>query len=134
MTNRMLIKRGEDQQGGLAGRLVLLVEDSTIIALDLEDLLRHAGAADVLVATNLAAGREILAHVAPNVALLDVNLGQENSLPLADELQDRGIPYLFLTGYGDDTSLSERHRAVPRLTKPIDRQLLMEALENLLRC
>jgi DNA-binding NtrC family response regulator len=129
----MVISRGEDQLGSLAGRLVLLVEDSTIIALDLEDLLRRDGAADVVVATNLAAGREILAHVAPSVALLDVNLGQETSLPLADALQDRGIPYLFLTGYGDDTALSERHRGAPRLTKPIDRKALMDVLEGLLR-
>ena len=132
MTNHMVIRRGEDHGGGLAGRVVLLVEDSTIIALDLEDLLKR-GAADVLVATNLATGREILAHAAPDVALLDVDLGQETSLPLADELQDRGIPYLFLTGYGDDVALSERHRAAPRLSKPIDRQRLMDVLETLLK-
>lgn len=133
MPNRVVIKRGTDHPDSLAGRVVLLVEDSVIIALDLEGLLRNQGATEVLSVASVAAGRAILSRLTPNVAVLDINLGQETSIPLADELHDRGIPYLFLSGYGDDVDLTDRHRGAPRIGKPIDRDALLDAIAGLLR-
>lgn len=133
MTDRVVIKRSAGPSRRLAGQRILLVEDSTIIALDLEDLLKAQGAVEVAVAASAADGLELLARSAPNAALLDINLGQETSLPLADELDQRGVPYLFMTGYDDHVDVTERHRAVPRITKPIDRELLLDAVERLLR-
>ncbi len=133
MANRIVIKRGAGHLASLTGRVVLLVEDSVIIALDLEDLLKSRGAAEVLSVATIGAGREILAHALPDVALLDINLGAETSIPLADDLQDRRIPYLFLSGYGVEVDLTDRHRGAPRIGKPIDRDALLEAIDSLLR-
>ena len=133
MANRIVIKRGSDHLHGLIGRIVLVVEDSVIIALDLEDLLKSRGAAEVLSVATVAEGRDILAHALPDVALLDINLGAETSIPLADDLQDRGIPYLFLSGYGEEVELTDRHRGAPRIGKPIDRDALLEAIASVLR-
>ena len=53
--------------------------------------------------------------------------------PLADALQARGIPFLFLTGYGTAT-LPERFRTTTRLSKPCDSaQLIQEVRRMLLR-
>ncbi len=54
---------------------------------------------------------------APDIAILDVNLHGERSYPIADALADRGVLYVFATGYGD-TEHPGRHRHVPTLTKP----------------
>lgn len=133
MTDRVVIKGSAGPSRRLVGQRILLVEDSMIIALDLEDLLSAQGAAEVAVAASAAEGLAQLARSAPDVALLDINLGPETSLPLADELKRLGVPYLFMTGYGDHLELTDRHRAVPRIAKPIDRELLVQAVERLLR-
>jgi CheY-like chemotaxis protein len=133
MTERVVITRSAGSPGRLAGHRILLVEDSMIIALDLEDLLRGQGAIDVAVVDSAAAGLELVAQGAPDAALLDINLGQETSIPLADELLRLGVPYLFMTGYDDHADLTERHQAAPRIAKPIDRELLLEVVERLLR-
>ncbi len=133
MTSRVVIKGSTGPSRRLPGRRILLVEDSMIIALDLEDLLKAQGASEVAVAASAAEGLALLARGMPDVALLDINLGPETSLPLADELKRLGVPYLFMTGYGDRLDLGDRHRAVPRITKPIDRERLVEAVERLLR-
>lgn len=50
-------------------------------------------------------------------ALLDVNLAGERSFPVAAILRERGIPFIFLTGYAEDAILPE-FRASPCLMKP----------------
>ena len=37
-----------------------------------------------------------------DAAILDMDLAGENTRPVADALEARGIPFLFLTGYGAD--------------------------------
>jgi ActR/RegA family two-component response regulator len=36
----------------------------------------------------------------PNFALLDLNLGSENSIPVGTKLFELGVPFIFATGYG----------------------------------
>ena len=51
-------------------------------------------------------------------AVLDVNLGQETSLPIADLLCDAGIPCIFATGYGEQLQLPEGQQGIPVIQKP----------------
>ena len=37
-----------------------------------------------------------------DAAVLDLNLGGVRSYPIADALTERGIPFVFATGYGED--------------------------------
>lgn len=65
-----------------------------------------------------------------HAALLDVNLGNDNSFALADALLDAGVPVAFITGR-DSNSLPERFRLAPILCKPFDFtaiELLMKRL------
>lgn len=112
----------------LKGIRVLLVEDQMIVAMQIEDMLRAAGCAVVGPVGTLQAAIA-RAHAEPvDAAVLDVNLDGDKVYPAAEELQARGIPFIFATGYGEST-LPEKWRDQPRLSKPFGR----EAFERLLR-
>jgi CheY-like chemotaxis protein len=112
----------------LARRRVLLVEDETLIAMDLEAALRQRGcevvgpAATVAEAIQAAAGERRL-----DGAVLDVNLGDEQVFPVADALAERGVPFVFLTGYEREI-LPARHRGRPAAVKPYRTEDLMRLL------
>ena len=111
----------------LKGRHVLLVEDNMIIAMDGEDALRDLGA-EVVTAASVGRAREALALGRVDFAVLDFNLGKETSLPIADLLAERGVPFLFATGYGDGLDLPERFAEVTLLKKPYSGAALAQAI------
>jgi len=105
------------RSGMLAGP-VLLVEDSLIIAMDGEDMIRDMGASRIAIASTVAQAMALLDSETPTLAILDVNLGEETSLPVAERLADLGVPFLFATGYGEQLDLPGRFAAVPIAQKP----------------
>jgi CheY-like chemotaxis protein len=115
----------------LDGLSVLLVEDSLIIALDAEDILRRLGAHDVFTDGNAAGAIAAIDADAPDMAILDINLGSGNSFPIADHLADKGIPFMFATGYGERGDLPERHRECIVMQKPYTLQMMARALPAL---
>jgi light-regulated signal transduction histidine kinase (bacteriophytochrome)/CheY-like chemotaxis protein len=96
----------------------LLVEDNLFIAIDAEDMLHSLGADTVIIASSVAQAIEALEKRALSFALLDVSLGNENSLPVARVLRTRGIPFAFGTGYGEGLSMGEAFADVPIIAKP----------------
>lgn len=111
---------------------VLLVEDNMIIAIDAEDMLQQLGATSVTIASTV---REALAMVASrpfDMALLDINLGTETSIPVAMALREKGIPFAFTSGYRDDNALPAALRSSMVLGKPYDKDCL-QTLIGLLR-
>jgi light-regulated signal transduction histidine kinase (bacteriophytochrome)/CheY-like chemotaxis protein len=101
----------------LAGLNVLLVENNLIIAMDGEDILRRLGA-EVATAPSVADAMEFLAGQSFDLALLDVNLGDETSFAIADRLASKGVPFVFATGYGEGISQAHSHSDAPVLQKP----------------
>jgi hypothetical protein len=59
-------------------------------------------------------------------AVLDVNLNGELVYPVAEVLQHRGVPFIFVTGYDPD-SIDKRFSRIPVLQKPIERAALQNA-------
>ncbi len=112
---------------GLSGT-ALVVEDNMIIALDAEDLLGSLGASAVLTASTTAEALALLDDTVPDMALLDVNLGNETSERVADRLQELGVPFIFATGYGDRISLADKFPDAPFLRKPYDSEMIRQAL------
>ena len=47
-----------------------------------------------------------------------MNLADENSLPVAEALRARAIPFVFATGYGSDIGLPDRFANTPIVSKP----------------
>ncbi|WBU30860.1 GAF domain-containing protein [Rhodopseudomonas palustris] len=116
----------------IADASILLVEDQLVIALDAEDMLGAIGAKLV---TSVASAEEALQTIAqqpPTLAILDVNLGNGSSLPVADELERLGIPFIFATGYGDTAMIPERMRGLPIVRKPYSIDSLRGALSAML--
>ncbi|NQX93353.1 MAG: GAF domain-containing protein [Erythrobacter sp.] len=82
-------------------RHMLVVEDSMIIALDIEENLRRAGVTSIDVASSLVGALSAIGERQPDLAIVDFNLGSESSLPALEELKRRGVPFVLATGYAE---------------------------------
>lgn len=105
-------------QGNLEGVRVFVVEDESLVAMQLEDILADFGCEIVGMAMRLKRAQEMLETIASiDVAILDVNLGGETVYPVAERLRERGVQIVFATGYGRSGVLPE-WQAHPVLQKP----------------
>jgi CheY-like chemotaxis protein len=109
---------------------VLIVEDDPIIALDFEDTISGFGTRTVRTAGSVAVALQLIEQRAPDFALLDVSLGRETSLAVAERLDALNIPYVFVTGYASDVTLLAAFANRPRLPKPFSREALQAALQR----
>jgi DNA-binding response OmpR family regulator len=73
----------------MKGKKVLIVEDSYLLALTLEDMLIDAGADVVAIAPSVAIALKAMEQHTIDIACLDINLGSETSFPVADALAMR---------------------------------------------
>jgi CheY-like chemotaxis protein len=103
----------------LGGVRALIVEDEYLLALLLEDELRAAGCSIADTVGGLEGARQAASRADFNVALLDINLSGELVYPFADELAERGIAFVFLSGYAVG-NFPERFRSRPRVAKPYE--------------
>ena len=107
---------------------LLLVEDQVLIAMDAEAMLADLHVANVVTANSSSMALDQLKTFKPDFALLDINLGIGTSVPVAEELTRRGIPFVFATGYDDRTALPPELLSVPVVRKPYDTEQLRKAL------
>jgi CheY-like chemotaxis protein len=110
---------------------VLVVEDEYLIRMLLEDMLSELGYALTAAVGSIAEASELAANGDFNVAILDVNLDGVEIYPVADILLRRGLPFVFVTGYGE-SSLPEPYRGRPTLQKPFQAEQLKAVLASLL--
>lgn len=115
----------------LKGHCLLVVEDEYLIAADLAASLESLG---VEVIGPAASVREALSLVENNGgrldgAVLDVNLHNERVYPVADLLTERGVPFVFATGY-DAIAIPATYAWAPRCEKPVDTIQLIRWLAN----
>ena len=115
----------------LKGHDILLVEDSLIIALDAEDIATRLGAETVTTAATVQGALDSIDAARPSVAMLDINLGDQNSYPIADRLAELNIPFLFATGYGEQADPPIAHRGRPIVQKPYTLENVARALDRL---
>ena len=115
------------------GRLVLVVEDEVLIALDLERLLRRHGWRVLGPAATVAAAVRLLDREAPDAALLDVNLRGERVTPVAAALRARGVPFVLASAYGRAQLTAEVLAGAPNVGKPANVRRLLAALAQALR-
>lgn len=100
------------------GARVLLVEDQILIAMALESELVDAGYRVAGIAGTVASALRLIETAAPDLAVLDISLGREQSFPVARALMARGVHFVFATGYGADLALPDEFSAVPVVEKP----------------
>ena len=83
----------------LTGKRILIVEDEPIVAMMVEDMLADLGALAVGPVTSLAGAAQFLCDGGFDAAILDLNLNGEGTEGVARALRDRGVPFIFATGY-----------------------------------
>jgi PAS domain S-box-containing protein len=116
-------------QGVLQGLRILLAEDEMLVAIEAAESLAAAGCQVLGPAAALEEGIALADRAGPiDAAVLDVNLGGQQVVPLADMLVARGVPILFTTGYGEAPA---GHHGAAVLTKPIRTADLVAALQRL---
>ncbi|MDG6093672.1 response regulator [Acetobacter sp. AN02] len=115
----------------LAGASVLIAEDHLLIVMEAEQAIEAAGASVCRSVASVSSALAALNSLRPDVAVLDVNLGDMSSISLARILKSRGIPFLFTTGYADRTAIPDDFRDCRILRKPYSMAALISELAAL---
>jgi DNA-binding response OmpR family regulator len=115
------------QRPTLEGRLILIVEDEPLIALDLAEAFAATGAKltttdSVHHAVTLARGGGFAG------AILDHALRDGDSGALCDLLKAADVPFLIYSGAGGAAT----NGAPPRLSKPADPEVLVALLQDMI--
>jgi len=122
------------QHNSLAGLKILVVDDQFLIASLAEDTLLQAGAGAVVIATNHVAAQSALsAHDRFDAAVIDINLDGRTAFDLALLLVGRGVPLIFLTGYGEDAQVPAELRDIAVVAKPYTPDMLVTPLLEAIR-
>ena len=115
----------------LSGRRVLVVEDEYLVALGLDDNLRSLGYTVVGPVASLSAAIAAASSERIDAAILDVNLAGEPVYPAAAVLAERGIPFIFCSGYTGSVRMPAEFADAPRVAKPYTSRVIAEALAGL---
>lgn len=113
----------------LSGRRIIIVEDDYYQAHDCKEMLEQAGASVILVSAVVPDLAALAAKGRIDGALIDINLGQGLSFDFARLLRERGIPFVFLTGY-DAAILPEDLADATCISKPAHRSRVLALLAN----
>lgn len=119
--------QGSMDKGALAGSRILVVEDEPMIALDLEQLLRSAGAV-VRTASGVQEALDLIGTEAFSAAVVDHGLRNEKSRAIYDELDSHSVPFVVYTGYDEVTGRPTQ----ALIRKPAEPAKLIDALRSLL--
>jgi PAS domain S-box-containing protein len=114
-------------KSGVEGKRILLVEDEALLALEISEILSSAGAHVIGPFGGLIEGATAARRESIDFAVLDMNLKGEMVYPLAEELLERKIPLIFLSGY-NVPDVPETLRGVPHLIKPADPAALLKVI------
>jgi CheY-like chemotaxis protein len=115
----------------LQGARILIVEDESILAMDLETRLKGEGCEVIGLASREAKALEVLERDRPDAVVLDLNLNGKLPSDLVDALVARQIPFLIVTGYSKRQFDSPALQGAPRLDKPIKTEELVRSLSDL---
>jgi CheY-like chemotaxis protein len=113
----------------LSGTALLVVEDEPLVALDLRQTLEGAGAY-VFAVTQLPHALQLAGHPDISAAVLDYRLADGDCAPICALLSQRGIPFVFYSGYDD---VREIWPDATHVQKPAAAQRVVEAVSGALR-
>lgn len=110
---------------------VYIVEDEALVAMLIEDMVMELGHEVVGMAKSLGEALLAAQNIQCDIALLDINLNGHKSFPVARALAERGIPFLFASGYGA-AGLEEGFLDRPVLSKPFSIAQLDKSMQRCL--
>ena len=112
---------------------VMIVEDNLIIAMSAEVILLELGARHVETAASVTEAFKLIDRLQPTFALLDLNLGGENSIAIGKRLTELNVPFIFATGYGERAPIPAELGFAPVIQKPYTRDTIERVLGKVLR-
>jgi len=107
---------------------ILIVEDEPTLAWILKELLHELGFVEISTAHDLITANAMLNENAPDLAILDVNIGPNPIFPFAEKLRVRQIPIVFSSGHASSSFLPE-WITYPILLKPVTKAALVVGLD-----
>lgn len=112
---------------------VLVAEDSLLIAMDLENILTACGCEVIGPVSTVGEAIDQIAVSCIDAAILDFLLADGSAEPLAEYLDDKGIPYAICTGT-EEHKLSENYPRTPILGKPYNADDVRMLVNGLIAC
>lgn len=107
---------------------ILIVEDEILTGFDLAGLLALLGFEPIGPIASVGQALATARSAALDAALLDINLSGETIYPVARELDRRGIPFVFVSGFQADDPFAGR----PLVQKPFQPNQVRRAIEHAL--
>jgi DNA-binding response OmpR family regulator len=106
---------------------ILVVEDEMLLAMLMEDTLADFGCEVVGPVARIAEGVRLANTERLDGAILDINVAGVEVFPIARELAQRGIPFVFVSGY-ESTRLPHEWHNRPTLQKPFQPRELAHSM------
>lgn len=123
------MKRERTPAADLGGTKVLVVEDEFYLAMDIAEEIEQAGGTVLGPCRDADASMEQL-DAGPDVAVVDINLGEGPSFVIARTLRTRGVPFLFLTGY-DIAAIPTEFADIESVSKSANAARVIDAIARL---
>jgi CheY-like chemotaxis protein len=111
-----------------ASKRVLIVEDELMIRMLLEGMLTDLGHTVAAEAGSIEEAMTLAKEAEFDIAVLDVNLNGQPITPVVEVLVQRGLPFVFASGYGQ-RGVPEQYRSSPTLQKPFQVDALAQAID-----
>jgi len=112
---------------------ILIVEDESIVALDLSRRLTNLGYTVTGMAPSGKRALELVKTTSPNIILMDIHIkGNQDGIEVANQInQLYQIPIIFLTAYSEDTTLTRASETRPYgyILKPFSERELHVAIQ-----
>ena len=86
------------------------------------------GARHVETAASVNEALKSIERAKPSFALLDLNLGSENSIPVGIRLMELKVPFIFATGYGERAPIPAELGSILVVQKPYTRDVIEATL------
>ncbi|NNC85733.1 MAG: response regulator [Bacteroidia bacterium] len=112
---------------------ILVVEDESIVAKDIQKTLQRLGYDVPAVASSSVTAMEKIEDIKPDLVFLDIKLkGSEDGIQIAEKIKEQyGIPVIFLTSFVDKKTLERAKITEPYgyIVKPFNENDLQTAVE-----
>lgn len=110
----------------------LVAEDDFHIALVIETALETAGIEVVATVSRVEKALEIARREKPDVAVVDIRLGESYSFPLIRQLRNLGTKVVLATGTEPNSKIEGEFSGVPILRKPYTAEQLIKTICSIL--